>query len=332
MRHTLTLAALLLPACGDKDGADDTAAIDVEPTVDAAERCAAITASVADAGFADRVTVRCDDTLASVVSDTWPDHTMMDGITSTIEQIPVPAVDWAAPIPLQPRWADAPTTVDAAVAVAVNGVPIYDYSAGGDLDIHTYDPDFDAGLLGQLDICNGHAGRGDDYHYHGHPDCMVAAMDNAGDDAILGWAFDGYPIYGYANPDGTPIADGVLDVCNGRPDATFGWRYHATTAPPYFIQCLDGAVDTSIFPRVAPLESPTTGEDRPYGQTVDSAEAVADLTYVQTGGGGGELSWLVDGERYGIRTTPSGTADCYDYEIDTRSGEVLTGEYCRRER
>jgi hypothetical protein len=45
--------------------------------------------------------------------------------------------------------------------VAVNGVPIYDYSSQGTLDLAAYDPRFDTVLTGELDQCNGHSGRGD---------------------------------------------------------------------------------------------------------------------------------------------------------------------------
>ena len=65
-------------------------------------------ASVEDAGFADRVTVTCDGDAALVTSDTYPDHELMTGIVGTNEQIPVPAKDYAAPIPLTPVWAPPP--------------------------------------------------------------------------------------------------------------------------------------------------------------------------------------------------------------------------------
>ena len=53
-------------------------------------------------------------------------------------------------------------------------------------------------------ICGGHAGRGVDYHHHVKPVCMIDQMDNAGDDAIVGWAYDGFPIYCGNNPDSSP--------------------------------------------------------------------------------------------------------------------------------
>ena len=93
----------------------------------------------------------------------------MNGITGTNEQIPVPATNYAAPIKLVPQLASVITTIDAAVGVAVNGVPIYDYSSQGELDLYNYNANNDTLVTGQLDNCGGHAGRGDDYHYHVTP-------------------------------------------------------------------------------------------------------------------------------------------------------------------
>ncbi|MCB9744401.1 MAG: YHYH protein [Alphaproteobacteria bacterium] len=320
----MTLLSLL--AC-DAGKVADSGEIDLEPDVDPGERCAAIQQSVAYAGFSSSVSVTCDETQATFSSDTYPDHTKMDGIVSTIEQIPVPAT-WEPRIPLQPRQADSLGTQDAAIAVAVNGVPIYDYSAGGELDPTQYDEAYDTLLLGQLDVCNGHAGRGDDYHYHAFPLCMVDQIQNASDDTVVGWAFDGYPIYGYNNPDGTVIEQGSLGTCNGKPDATYGWRYHASTSPPYFIQCLDGVADLDSQPRVPPLSAAEGGGERPYGMTAGGVY-VDDLTLSELSGGRVEMRWFVDGQEYGIRYEPSETEGCYDFEIDLISGEVHTGEYCR---
>lgn len=62
-----------------------------------AERCAAIKASVADAGFADIVSVDCDKWQAHLHSDSYHDHDLMNGIVGTNEQVPVPAINHSAP-------------------------------------------------------------------------------------------------------------------------------------------------------------------------------------------------------------------------------------------
>ena len=96
------------------------------------DHCAAVTESVAEAGFDDRVTVTCTDSHAVIRSDTYPDHEKMTGIVGTNEQVPVPA-DYAAPILLAPTLGTTPLTRDAALGIAGNGVPIYDYRGGGEM-------------------------------------------------------------------------------------------------------------------------------------------------------------------------------------------------------
>lgn len=294
-------------------------------------RCAEITASVNDAGFADAVSVDCKDGKAIVRSNTYPGHTLMTGIVATNEQVPVPAEDYAAPIPLEPVLGDTPQTRDAALGVAVNGVPIFDYTGGGEMtaeDLHHHQTQHDTLQTKQLDVCGGHAGRGDDYHYHVKPECMIAQMKNQGDAAIIGWAFDGFPIYGDNNPDGIPIAAGTLDVCNGQRDATFGYRYHTSAAAPYIVQCLMGMVaDMRELPRVPPLVPASGGR----GPGRPPRGGVTNLVFTQDESGQRSMTYTYQGEAYYIRYMPVKTPGCYAFETRTvtNEGKAVTGEYCR---
>lgn len=296
------------------------------------DHCAAVAASVAEAGFADTVTVTCDDDHATITSDTYPDHALMTGITGTNEQVPIPA-EYGAPIILAPVLSGSPLTRDAALGVAVNGVPIYDYTGGGEMseaDLAHHQARHDTLQTGQLDICGGHAGRGDDYHYHIAPTCMIEVMENAGDAAIIGWAFDGFPIYGDANPDGSAIAEGVLDICNGQTDDTFGYRYHTSPDAPYIVQCLMGEVaDFDDLPRVRPLSAAGGGRGLEAGRP--PAGGVEDLVFTQTADGSRSMDYSYEGSDYFIRYAPSGTANCYDFSTRTvtNDGDLVEGEFCR---
>lgn len=301
---------------------------DLSVNIDSA-RCQTIQQSVSEAGFEQSVKVVCDENYAYIASSTYPKHQMMTGITGTNEQIPVPAKDYAAPIKLTPKKAKTLTSIDAAVGVAVNGVPIYDYSSQGELDVSQYDAKHDTLVLGQLDNCGGHAGRGDDYHYHVSPTCMIDTMKNQKDDAIIGWAYDGYPLYGDKNPNGSDIAKGDLDVCNGQDDDTFGYRYQTSATPPYIIQCLVGEVDTAKLPRVAPLSGDTQGirsDLRP------PADGVENLTHTVSKDGSRTMGYSYKGEKYFTTYHPSTQGDgCYDFTQKTISngGKVETGTFCR---
>lgn len=291
-----------------------------------AERCAVIKASVADAGFADKVSINCDDWQAHLASDSYPDHDLMNGIIGTNEQVPVPAIKHSAPIALEPRLTKKPLTRDSSLGVAVNGVPIFDYTAGGEMSIEDFkhhQAEHDTLLRKELDHCGGHAGRGDDYHYHKTPTCMIDQMKNKDDAAIIGWAFDGFPIYGKNNPDGTAIAKEELDVCNGQADKVFGYRYHASDAAPYIIQCLMGEVPSMRdLPRIAPLRAANGRPPR---------GGVKGLTFSQDDNGLRRMAYTYEGKGYYIHYKPTDKPGCYHFETRTvtDNGVVKKGEYCR---
>lgn len=57
-----------------------------------------------------------------------------------------------------------------------------------------------------FDKCLGHPDQTGEYHHHVNPVCLYNYKDNLHHSPIIGYAFDGYPIYGaygYANPNGT---------------------------------------------------------------------------------------------------------------------------------
>jgi len=290
---------------------------------DAKSRCELITRSIREAGFP--VTITCDDAYAYLASDTYPAHELMTGIVGSNEQIPVPAKNYVSPLRLNPTKAAKFTTIDAAVGVAVNGVPIYDYTSQGELDPSQYDPRTDTVLTGQLDICNGHAGRGDDYHYHASPKCMIEAMPNKDDNPIIGWGFDGYPLYGNKAPDGTAIEKGTLGLCNEMPDDHYGWRHHTSDYPPYIIQCLVGDVDKRTLPRVPPLRA-LAGADRPSG--TPPRDGVENLVMTKTGEKRA-MTYTYQGSEYFIKYEPAAQQYCYVFEWNTVSTGADSRTLCR---
>jgi len=295
----------------------------VHASLPAHEHCAAVIASVRDAGFENEESwVTCDAGHAYIHSDSYPSHEMMTGIVGTNEQIPTPAPGYYAPVQFNPEFTGTPQTRDSSLAVAVNGIPIFDYSAAGELGIeglYYHQPHLDTTLIQQLDVCGGHTGRGDDYHYHEIPSCMIEQMDNKDDNPIIGWGFDGFPLYGNNNPDGTAIAAGTLDVCNGQLDPVFGYRYHTSDGYPYIIQCLVGEVgDLNAVP--------TISMGRPIGTPV----LVENLTFVHDNLGEGLLSYNYEGGSYYLKSTPTDRPGCFDVEWNTvtNGGVTESGEYC----
>ena len=133
-----------------------------------------------------------------------------------------------------------------AVAVAVNGVPIFgpEDGPGGDavaLHHHYYEEDRQAIELG---ICGGHS-AGTTYHYHWDANCILwtpgpgedmtdydwTKIDSTVHSGIIGWSFDGYPIYGMYGwndaEDVIPMKSSYQLTASGRDgyDGTDDWEY-----------------------------------------------------------------------------------------------------------
>jgi hypothetical protein len=167
---------------------------------------------------------------------------MMNGITATNLQVPTAqnfhgAKGWR--IPLAPAIASSVTDVtDGPIGVAVNGVPIFNPCKQGGCQYG------DTKVAGELDDCNGHAGRADDYHYHAAPTCLMATQSDSHywDTHPLGWALDGFAIFGYYNADGSTATRD--SICGGNTltvsNAPAGYSYHVTDASPYILSCLRG--------------------------------------------------------------------------------------------
>jgi phosphatidylethanolamine-binding protein (PEBP) family uncharacterized protein len=201
------------------------------------------------------ISVRSDDRYFFVESNGIPDHPLMVGIRAWQQQVPLPQTytgNNAWQIPLQPVEAASPVTTKGrflrgAIALAVNGVPIFNpLNNRGE----------DSFLIGELDEYGGHCGRADDYHYHIAP---VHLEKQVGRGMPIAYALDGYPIYGYTEPDGSPVKS--LDRFNGHEDADGNYHYHATKTYPYLnggfhgeVTERDGQVDPQ--PRAEPVRPP----------------------------------------------------------------------------
>ncbi len=144
--------------------------------------------------------------------------------------------DYTFYIPLHPKPAAKPTkTPFGPIGVAINGIPFYNqYNAEGG----------DAVKLEVFDSCCGHPDQAGRYHYHKYPVCVKSPFkDPAGQHSpLIGYAFDGYAIYGPNGEDGKPPTD--LDECNGHTDAQRGYHYHVTAGYPYILGGYHGVVET----------------------------------------------------------------------------------------
>lgn len=197
--------------------------------------------------------IGCDGTYAYISSIGLPvgstSDSMMNGITSTNLQVPT-ATDFQGAngwkIPLSPVLAASATQVPSGpIGVAINGVPIFNPCVQNGNCTAT---NGDTKGEGQLDTCNGHAGRADDYHYHAAPNCLMAEQSNVNywNTHPVGWLLDGFAVFGYYNADGsTPARDscgGTTVTGSQAPSGyPYSYAYHVISTFPYITNnCISG--------------------------------------------------------------------------------------------
>jgi hypothetical protein len=75
-----------------------------------------------------------------------------------------------------------------------------------------------------IDQCNSHPtppSASYTWHHHGVPTCLIATLDGtSGPSHLLGFALDGFPIYGGRDINGAVISTSQLDACNGITSVT----------------------------------------------------------------------------------------------------------------
>ncbi|MBL8169897.1 MAG: DUF1566 domain-containing protein [Acidobacteria bacterium] len=267
--------------------------------------------------FAPKVRTRWDDKWLYVESNGIPDHPLMAGIKTWQQQVPIAqpyhgSNAWS--IPLNPVPAAQPISAKTAlftgaIALAANGVPIFNALNNRGVDSFS---------IGELDDYGGHCGRADDYHYHAAP---LHLQTKLGASSPIGYALDGYPLYGLKEPNGDTVTG--LDEFNGHADSAGKYHYHSTLTYPYINGGMRGQVTVSndqIVPQpraysVRPATTPLNGASI----TAWRANSATSWT----------LEYQINGQTYKINYSTDG-AGHYTYEFVDPAGNKRTENYTRR--
>ncbi len=154
----------------------------------------------------------------------------------------------ALSLPAHPTIAASPSCLPMGmIGIAVNGVALFNA-----LD----DSHRDAVAHETQDACEGHPQMRGIYHYHSIPTCLTGTSVK-GQERLVGYALDGFPIFGPRDAAGRLLTDADLDACHGR----VGWvtlrgkrvriyHYNATLEYPYTLGCFRGT------PVPSPLSAP----------------------------------------------------------------------------
>ena len=155
--------------------------------------------------------------------------------------------DFTFRLPLVPKLADQITRLPMGpIGTALNGVVFFNpFEMEGMNAVEGYSEVW-------LDACCGHPQQTGVYHYHKYPTCVKSPFKDDGKQhsPVVGFAFDGFPLYGPYEEPGAMAKDlkgkQALDVCNGHSDPIRGYHYHVTPGQfPYIIGGYQGVVEAS---------------------------------------------------------------------------------------
>ncbi len=139
-------------------------------------------------------------------------------------------------LPLTPQVAAHPSCVPMGmIGFSTDGVAIYNAvdASGKDAAAHEIQ-----------DKCSGHPQHMGQYHYHGPSPCMTNEITSG----LVGYALDGFGIYGMRDPvTGKILNDSDLDACHGTTSPVLWdgkkvsmYHYVLTAEYPYTIGCFRG--------------------------------------------------------------------------------------------
>lgn len=262
-----------------------------------------------------------DSTYFYVSAGGFPNHNMMIGITSWQQQVPIPQFytgsnSWS--IPLQPVYAITPMStrtnfMRGAVAIAVNGIPIFNALNNRGEDSY---------MIGELDQWGGHCGKGDDYHYHAAP----LHLESTSGLKPIAFALDGFAVYGSKEPDGSIMKP--LDTCHGHIGSNGVYHYHGTTTYPYVVGAMKGNVSidpTTPAPENQILPQAFASPLRPATSPLRNA-TITDFS--MTGPNHYLLTYKI-ANKFGYVDYSWNASNYYTFILTDTSGTAVTNNYQR---
>ena len=163
----------------------------------------------------------------------WESTKYIDDTRPSFQKAPnnkVSVINYKFKLPINPTEDATKTSLGTAtIGIAINGVPLFNQYAAGNSPITT-----SSGEYLSFDLYGGHPTPNHEYHYHIEPNYVT---DLKGEDALLGYLLDGFPVYG-PGEDGETLTSDDLDDYHGHEHATEEYpegiyHYHITADSPY---------------------------------------------------------------------------------------------------
>lgn len=158
-------------------------------------------------------------------------------------------------VPLDPVLGEEPQCTPNAIGLLLTGVVLFNAldAMGRDAVAHEVQ-----------DGCQGHPQQHGAYHYHSVTTCLEDERLPGGHSALVGYALDGFGIYGRYGEGGQSLSSKDLDECHGHTHA-IEWNgrvvemyhYHGTWDFPYTIGCMRGLYDPRhVWALISPPQEP----------------------------------------------------------------------------
>ncbi len=141
-------------------------------------------------------------------------------------------------LPANPSVLTTPECVGGEVGIMLSGIPLFNGFDAASRDAAAYEVQ---------DKCSGHPQVSGLYHYHSPSKCLNDDSKEGEHSALVGYAFDGFGIYGLRGENGIEVSTDVLDECHGHTHG-ISWdgsvksmyHYHLTYDFPYSVGCFKG--------------------------------------------------------------------------------------------
>jgi hypothetical protein len=183
--------------------------------------------------------------------------------------------DFDFDLPADPQLAASPSCAPGAVGILTTGAVLFNA-----LDA----PGRDAVAHETQDACQGHPQPGGVYHYHSVSTCIDDKRLPDGHSALVGYALDGFGIFGRYGEGGKLVSSADLDECHGHTHAipwdgrmVVMYHYHATWDFPYTVGCLRGPYSMAVMLKISGVgQGPgSAGPGGPGGRPAPDLEAAA---------------------------------------------------------
>lgn len=169
-------------------------------------------------------------------------------------------------MPANPVVAETSRCAGGQVGIMLSGAPIFNAVDAGGRDAVAHE---------LQDSCEGHPEVRGQYHYHSLTSCIDDS--GSGHSKLLGYALDGFGIYGTRGENGQEMTDATLDECHGHTHeiewdgkTVVMYHYHATAEYPYTVGCFRGSVTSAAGQaggtQPAQTGSQQSGTQQPSGQ------------------------------------------------------------------